>query len=239
MARNGGPIVLDADSSWLDGFAAKRGTRHLCAFSRGKDAIAAFLVARARSIDLTCVHMHVVPGLEFVAESLAKLERALGVKIIDVPHPSLLRMLKNCTFQPPERVNLIDDLRLKVPTYSQVYADARKLTGAPAGCLVASGVRAADSIVRRISFVKHGAVRAKTETFYPVWNFNKAATLDVIKRAGVELPVDYAWFGRSFDGIDARFLVPLKQHAPRDYQRVLEVFPLAELEVFRHGLSRS
>ena len=62
---------------------------------------------------------------------------------------------------------------------------------------------------------------------------------DVIKRAGVELPVDYAWFGRSFDGIDARFLVPLKQHAPRDYQRVLEVFPLAELEVFRHGLSRS
>jgi hypothetical protein len=40
-------------------------------------------------------------------------------------------------------------------------------------------------------------------------------------------------FGRSFDGLDLRFLVPLKKHRPKDYAKVLEWFPLADLEVFR------
>jgi len=57
--------------------------------------------------------------------------------------------------------------------------------------------------------------------------------LDTIRAANIRLPVDYRWFGRTLDGLDYRFLAPLKAHAPRDYARVLEFFPLAELELFR------
>ncbi|MFD6070295.1 hypothetical protein [Amycolatopsis lurida] len=52
------------------------------------------------------------------------------------------------------------------------------------------------------------------------------------------LPIDYEWYGRSFDGLDYRFIEPLSRHAPEDYARALDWFPLAELELLRHDLTR-
>lgn len=57
--------------------------------------------------------------------------------------------------------------------------------------------------------------------------------MDAISAEGIGLPPDYEWFGRSFDGLDHRFLAPLSEHAPADYQRVLRWFPLADLELAR------
>jgi hypothetical protein len=243
------PLAIDADTRWLSDFRRERGDRHLLAMSRGKDAIATWLALRDAGFEVVPFHLYLVPDLEFVAESLAELERAFNTQILDLPHPSLFRMLDDAVFQPPERIAVIDQLNPKKPTFAQVYADVRKLSGAPASSLVASGVRACDSIVRRISFQKHGHIRPKTETFYPVWNFRKQDVLSIMARNGIHLPPEYAWFaktpgnpatGRSFDGLDYRFLGPIKRHRPRDYARILEWFPLAELEVFRHErLSRS
>lgn len=226
-------IVIDANTAWLTGFRADHGPRHLLAMSRGKDALASWCVLLEAGIEVCPVHFSVVPGLAFVAESLEAISRKFGTPILDMPHRSLFRMLNSCVFQPPERVSVIDDWDPKVPEYTELYAHARAHFELPSSALVASGVRACDSIVRRIAFKKFGAVRQKSETFYPVWNFNKAQTLAVLKRHGVELPIDYEWFGRSFDGLDHRFLAPLAEYAPDDYQRVLEWFPLAELELFR------
>jgi hypothetical protein len=64
----------------------------------------------------------------------------------------------------------------------------------------------------------------------------EAEVLDRIAAAGIALPVDYEWFGRSFDGIDYRFIEPLSRHAAEDYRRVLDWFPLAELELMRHAV---
>lgn len=226
-------IVIDANPAWLAGFRAEHGDRHLLAMSRGKDALAAWCVLLEAGVEVYPVHFSVVPGLAFVAESLAAISAKFGVTVLDLPHRSLFRMLNACVFQPPERVAVIDAWDPKVPEYTELYAHARAHFGLPSSALTASGVRACDSIVRRIAFQKHGAVRQKTQTFYPVWNFNKAQTMMVLKRHGVELPIDYKWFGRSFDGVDHRFLAPLAKYAPADYQRVLEWFPLAELELFR------
>jgi hypothetical protein len=44
-------------------------------------------------------------------------------------------------------------------------------------------------------------------------------------------------FGRSFDGIDLRFVVPLKERRPADYRRVLEWFPLVEAAVWKYERS--
>lgn len=226
-------IVIDANPAWLKGFQAEHGSKHLLAMSRGKDALAAWCVMLEAGLEVYPVHFSVVPGLEFVAESLAAISRKFGVPILDMPHRSLFRMLSGCVFQPPERVAVIDAWDPKVPEYTDMYAYARTHFELQSSALAASGVRACDSIVRRIQFQKYGAVRRKSQTFYPVWNYNKAQTMAVLARHGVKLPIDYEWFGRSFDGIDRRFLAPLAEHAPADYQRVLEWFPLAELELFR------
>lgn len=205
--------------------------------SRGKDALASWLVLREHGFNVVPFHLSVIPGLEFVLESLAEIERKFDAKVIDLPHPALFRMLDACVFQPPERIAIINEHNPKMPTYDQIYADVRQLSSSPDTSMVASGVRANDSTVRRLSFQQHGHVRAKKQTFFPCWNFNKADVMALIRRHGVLLPADYTMFGRSFDGIDRRFLEPLKQYRPRDYALVLEWFPLSELELYRHGIS--
>ena len=50
---------------------------------------------------------------------------------------------------------------------------------------------------------------------------------------GIKLPIDYQHFGRSFDGIDYRFLHLIKEHFPTDYQKIIDLFPLAELEILK------
>jgi len=56
-----------------------------------------------------------------------------------------------------------------------------------------------------------------------------------ISKAGCGLSSEYEMFGRSFDGIDARFLQPMRERYPEDYQRVLDWFPLADLDLYRRG----
>ena len=56
-----------------------------------------------------------------------------------------------------------------------------------------------------------------------------------LRPRGLKLPIDYKWFGRSFDGIDYRFISKLRLHSPEDYERILEWFPLADLDIFRRG----
>jgi len=58
--------------------------------------------------------------------------------------------------------------------------------------------------------------------------------LSEIERSGIKLSVDYKIFGRSFDGLDYRFLAPIKKHFPRDWQRLCQWFPLAEAEIYRY-----
>ena len=122
------------------------------------------------------------------------------------------------------------------PSYEQIWDVIREDFGVDRECLVADGVRAADSIVRRASIKRYGALKRKGRKVSVVWDWRKAAVMGRIERSGIALPPDYDWFGRSFDGIDARFLGPLREHSPDDYARVLEWFPLAEMDLLRSGL---
>lgn len=83
-------------------------------------------------------------------------------------------------------------------------------------------------------FNKYGPIREKTKLFFPCWNMNKATVVDLIKKNNICVPIDYEMFGRSFDGLDYRFIVQIKKRFPRDYKKIVEMFPLVEAEVFRY-----
>ena len=80
---------------------------------------------------------------------------------------------------------------------------------------------------------KYGALNDNRWTFFPIFDWTKQQTIDAIRDSGVKLPIDYKLFGRSFDGLDWRFMKPLKEHLPDDYAKVVEWFPMVELEVKR------
>lgn len=210
------------------------GAKTLLAFSSGKDSIAAMLAIRDHFDDVIPFYLYLVPDLEFVEDALDYYERTLfgGRKIIRMPHPSLYRWLNGKVYQPPHHAPVIEAAQLPEFDYKDVHDLIRMEYDAPKA-LVATGVRAADSPMRHISIMQHGAILRNKGEYFPVWDWKQDRLLTEIEKSGVKLPIDYKIFGRSFDGLDARFLIPMKKHLPRDYQKVLEWFPLAEADVFR------
>lgn len=217
----------------------------LVAFSGGKDAIATELALRDAGIDTVLAYLYYIPGrraghtLEFVERGLTDLEQALGKRIHRYPHPSFYRWLNNFVFQPPERCEVIEAAQLPTPDYAVMWELIRKDLGLPADTWVADGVRAADSIVRRASFTRHGVMKPKDRKVSPIADWLVGEVRERISTAAISLPIDYQWFGRSFDGIDYRFLKPISEHAPDDFQRILDWFPLADLELFRANMEQA
>lgn len=205
----------------------------ILAFSCGKDSIGSWLQMRRYFTRIVPVYLYLVPGLEFVEGSLAYYEEFFGVRILRLPHPSLYRWINSAMWQPPERVWPIARLGLPEYSFKDVWDLVREDQGMPSSALAGIGVRSSDSIIRRNSILQHGPVNRRKGEFYPVWDWNKARLLQELRGSGVRLPIDYQWFGRSFDGLDARFLEPLRIYSEKDYRKVLEWVPLADIDIFR------
>ncbi len=210
------------------------GPKTLLAFSAGKDSIAAALAIRDVFEEVIPIYFYAVPDLEFVEESLSFYERTLfnGRRILRLPHPSLYRLLNAMVFQPPHRAPVIEAADLPEFTYKEVHDLVREQHDAK-GALCATGIRAADSQMRHVSIQSHGAILRTKGEYFPVWDWNKDRLVKELAKNKIQLSPEYQIFGRSWDGFDARFMIPMREHYPRDYARVLEMFPLAEAEVFR------
>ncbi len=220
----------------IDLYRQQFGERCVLAFSRGKDSIATYLAIRDH-LDVIPVHYTDIPGLTFIEESLDYYERALFKRhIIRMPHPALFRKLNASVFITLAQAEVVAAANLQEPSYADIHNMVCRQEGASTDILGAVGVRAADSPLRRTSVVKHGVIRPRTKAFWPIWDWSKGQTLAAIRDANISLPMDYVWWGRSFDGLDARFLVIMKREAPDDYKKVLEWFPLVEAEVMRYEM---
>jgi hypothetical protein len=218
----------------------EQGPSTIISFSRGKDSIGAYIAIRDHFENIVPYHLYLVPGLSFVDESLDYYERKVfGRKIINLPHPSYFNWLNKYTFASPGHAAVIHAAKLPAFNYLDIHKWVCKAEGLDSEkALVASGVRAADSPIRRVSFSTHGCVSRNQKQYYPVWDWNKERLLSEIEKSGILLPDDYQLFGRSFDGLDYRFLAPLKKQRPADYRKILEWFPLAESEVIRFERSQ-
>ena len=209
----------------------------LLSFSCGKDAIAAWLAVRDHFPHVVPFYMQLIPGLSFVEESLAYYEDVFDCHILRVLHPSFYRWLNTLLWQPPERCAVIESARLPMFTYDDVSRAIIDDQGLPETTFTLSGVRAADSPNRRASINQHGPINWLRRMAYPVWDMNKAELVDLLDSHGVKLPIDYTWFGRSFDGLDYRFIRAIREHSPADWELILTWFPLAELELMRYELT--
>lgn len=221
----------------------KEENRPVCvAFSGGKDALAAALALKNEGISIKLAHLYPVPGvnprqpLEFSRRYLDYCEDKLETKIHRYPHPGFYRLLNNYIFQAPEHLPSIFRAGIPTPTFEEMWEFIRADLGLDEDTWVADGVRASDSLVRRASIKKHGAMKTKGHKVSAIYDWLQGSVYDYIKDHNIDLAPDYEWFGRSFDGIYYRFIEPMSRFAPDDYQQVLKWFPLAELELIRHDI---
>jgi hypothetical protein len=126
---------------------------------------------------------------------------------------------------------VIEEKRLWEFDYENVMDLLRHHYKLPLGTYSATGVRAVDSPQRWAAIKQHGPVNEKKQTFFPIFDWRKDRLIAEISDAGIKLPREYRLFGRTFDGIDYRFLKVIKDNCPEDYTRILEWFPLADLAV--------
>lgn len=211
----------------------------LLSFSGGKDAIAAWLAIRPHFKRVIPYYYYLVPDLEFVEESLRYYEDFFQTPILRYPNPNLYRMLNNEVFQPP--CNLATIRAWSLPSFD--YDDLRDVIcqdeSIPLDTFTATGVRAADSLNRRSSFKRHGGINYNRRVFYPIWDWKKAALIESFVQAKVKMPVDYQIFGRSFDGLDFRFIYPMRKYFPADYEKVRAYFPMIEVEFKRYEYAQA
>lgn len=210
------------------------------AFSTGKDSLA-LLLAMSRYFDrILSVYWYLVPELGFVERSIKYYEEQFPqLTVIRLPHPDRFDLLDTYAFQPPHRITALDAILAEVPKYSmdELWDEVREVYGLnDLGAFHATGIRAADSPIRASLFRKHGGFAPNGRVFYPVITWNLDDIEGAIDHSGLWLPPEYTWLGRSWDGIMRRYMEPIATHYPDDMRRVLDDFPLADLEFYRARL---
>lgn len=217
-----------------DKFRELTGGKVLLGFSCGKDSLATWLTLRDQKFEVVPHYLQLVPGLEFIERSLRYYERFFGVKIYRVLHQNFNRRLAFGHYQPPDRVSLWRDVQPPLYDYDDVLDGMARTLDCPDPwkCI---GTRKAESVLRK-RYMKEDGINPRTRIGTPIMDWRKDDVLGVIKANGCLLPVDYEMFGRSFDGLYARYLIPIRDRFPADYQRILNWFPLAEAEVVRYEL---
>lgn len=224
--------------------AKRRSGANVCsvAFSTGKDSVCMLYALRAFFEHVVPMYWYGVPDLRLVERSLSYYEQVFNMSITKLPHPWRFFRLVHFQWQPPHRIDLLNDILDDIPTtYSmddlvtevraRMQLDRAGRSGHPAPH--ATGIRASDTPIRAALYRKHGGFAPNGWVCYPVITWNLDDIEACLDHTGLLLPAEYAWIGRSLDGLARRYMAPLQEHCPEDYQRVLDDFPLADLEFFR------
>lgn len=206
----------------------------LLRFSCGKDAIASMIQLKRHFKTIIPIYHYLHPHLNFIEKSLKYYEGFWGTKIYRVPNQVLYSQLNRGLYQTKESWDAIKKLKLPNFDNDEVNDYIKQDLGLPINTMTAIGVRAADSVNRQMVIKKFGPVNQKRKTFYPVWDWNIEKLVSEIEKEKVKLPIDYNIWGKSFDGLDYRFIKPLKENFPDDYEKLKDLFPLLDLELKRY-----
>lgn len=202
-------------------------------FSCGKDSLATWLVLRDAGFRVVPMYFYLVPDLAFVERSLAMYEDFFGVEIVRMPHPIFEKRLACCDLQ--DAFGYRQMYSLDWPSgeeFDKLGEHYMREIGEP-DRWICIGVRAWDSLSRRMVMQKCGELRPKNRTAFPLAWWKKADVDVCIAKHGAPIADDYKIFGRSFDGLDYRFVHKIKTNWPEDYSRIIDWFPMVDAELLR------
>jgi hypothetical protein len=206
----------------------------LLSFSTGKDAIGCWLELRKYFKKIIPCYYYLVPNLSFIEKSLRYYEEFFETKIIRVPSPNFCKMLRTFINQVPGNMDIIKSFNITKIDYLDLYNAIKEDCGLSTDTYTAVGVRASDSLIRYTAIKTHGSLNEKKKQFYPVFDWKIERLVSELKKSGIKLPVDYRLFGKTFDGLDYKFIKPIKEYYPDDFKKIEQIFPLTNLDIIRY-----
>lgn len=205
----------------------------LLSFSRGKDSLSTWCILLEAGFRVVPFYMELVPGMAFVTDYLDYCEEVFGAHIYRTIHPGRYYWLNGLVGQPPWTRAAIASCNLPKFDMDDVARGIKRTAGLPKDTWHAIGTSAHDSSQRRVQMERYQGIDGPHRRVYPIWNLLKAEKIATLNRHNVKLPIDYEWFGRSYDGLDWWYLQPIRKNAPEDFQRILALFPMIEVEIAR------
>lgn len=223
-----------ANSDELCKFVASYTDTVILGFSTGKDSIATWLQCRRYFARVVPFYLYYVPGIRFVERSLAYYERYFETKIHRYPHGVFGHsIVDGLAFQPPERVKLFQDATIhRNLEGADVIDDLRGQIG-DRDCILAHGTKLNDSLRRALVIKTHGTLYPHRKRFFPIYDWGNDRMEREIRDAGVELPVDYKYWSRSWEGARIEQMKTMREVFPEDFETLMRWVPLAQAEFWR------
>lgn len=214
------------------------GDKVMLSFSCGKDSLASWIFLESQGFEVFPVYFYyLIPDLEFVEESLIYYERKFNKRIQRFPHPTTIQTYGTGIYQHDFYSIKFDKAEYNIFWgHTDTMKFAKHDLGLTMNTPTAIGLSTANNPTRRIVLSRFGSFNEKELTFYPVFDMKERFLLKLIFSRGIKLPIDYKIWGRSFDGINARFLKGLNKHFPNDYKKIKEAYPLIEIELLKYEL---
>lgn len=184
-------------------------------FSGGKDSIVCADLCFKYFRNIKMFFMYLVPGLEFQEKMLNWYENKYNTEIIRMPHFEVSEFLKYGSFT-------MADWDVDVVGINDTYEYLRQETGFH---WIAAGERCADSIVRNAMIKQSGSIDHKRGRFYPLAYWRKNEVLQYIKYKKLYLSPEQKKLGFSFRSLAGREVAVIKKYYPKDYERILKVYP--------------
>ncbi len=205
----------------------------LLSFSRGKDALAAWLnLSRFfnRIIPFTCA---AVPHIPFADEYLAYVERIFGTHVIRFQDVGLYCTVDALQFQYPHYEEWIDSAQLPVYDAQDIANIIRNHLGLP-NAWTAYGLNASDSIDRMITVRQCRGRYYGTRSFYPNYDWTHKQIMQVLQDSHIRLSNEYHIASRSFaGGLMPHNLLAVEKRAPDLFRQLEFYYPLLKASLAR------
>jgi phosphoadenosine phosphosulfate reductase len=189
----------------------------IVSYSGGKDSAVTLDLCHKHFKRVHVFFMYQVPGLSFQQSCIQWAEKKYSVDVYQVPHFELSYFLRNGIYCKP-------DPTVKKVTVKDVYAHVRAVFDAD---WIAAGERAKDSLVRNAMIKKSGSIDMVRSRFYPLAYWSKKDVVTYIDAHNLKTSPESAILGHSFRSFETKDMLLIREHYPKDFERIERMFPHA------------
>lgn len=215
----------------IDNIAKKTDTAILMC-SLGKDSIVTLDLMYGKFKSIICVFMYFVKGLEHVERWVRWLKAKYPlVEFVQIPHWNLTYILRSGMYCTPR-----SDIKLMKLT--DVVKSLRLQYGVHYTFL---GMKKADGMNRNLMLKEYEEKGYENNGYvYPLADWNQKMVLAYMKQHRLPQPVRYSLKASSGIGFNIECLTWLEEHFPQDLQKIYEVFPMCERQLWelRHEYNK-
>lgn len=212
-------ILRDVRASGVDHVAVS--------YSGGKDSIAVLDLCSQVFPKVSAWFQYIVEGLEVEEVNLRFAEKRYGIEILRLPSPALIKMMR-VGYYMPKPINFRRNW-----TFQDVIKTVRSTTGAS---LLAFGHRMDESLQRRgmlSEMEPYPEYSERLQKLYPLARWNSKGVYAYMRSRKIPIPENLGRFDTSGVSLGTDTLRILRDQHPDDYQKVLNVFPFADVKLKR------